>query len=153
MSSFRALLAAAVLALAGCAPSAPAPPAVATPAGLEAVERVVDGDTFILANGERVRLLGIDAPELHAGRRGHPGPFPEPGAVEARAALAAMIEGRRVRLERHGRDRYGRTLARVYLPDGREAGAVLLERGLARPWPARGPLQDFPSPGGPGKVN
>jgi hypothetical protein len=106
------LVLAAALVPAGCAPdSPPAPLASEAQPGFELVARVVDGDTLALAGGERVRLLGVDAPELHAGRRGHHGPFPEPGAIEARAFLAALVEGRAVRLERRGRDLYGRTLA------------------------------------------
>ena len=94
---------------------------------------MIDGDTVQLASRERVRLLDIDAPELHAGRKGHAGPFPEPGAVEARDALRAMVEGRRVQVERHGRDKYGRTLARVIV-DGVDVGAELLSRGLVKPY-------------------
>jgi endonuclease YncB( thermonuclease family) len=99
-------------------------------ASVEFVERVIDGDTLRLAGGETVRLVGIDAPELHEGRLGRTGPFPEPGAVEAAARLRVLAEGRRVRVERRGQDRYGRTLARVALPDGADVAARLLSEGL-----------------------
>jgi len=33
------------------------------------VERVVDGDTLKLTNGERVRLIGIDTPEVHPSKK------------------------------------------------------------------------------------
>jgi endonuclease YncB( thermonuclease family) len=98
------------------------------------VSRVIDGDTVRMGNGERIRLLDIDAPELHPGRVGHDGPFPEPGAVEAYKALREMCEGRVVRVERHGRDRYGRTLAKLYLPDGTDVSEALLRRGLVEPY-------------------
>jgi endonuclease YncB( thermonuclease family) len=97
----------------------------------ERVERVVDGDTVRLAGGERVRLLGIDAPEMRKGKPGRSGPFPEPGAAQATEALREMVEGKTVRVVRRGRDDYGRTLAKLYLEDGTDAGAELLRRGLA----------------------
>lgn len=72
--------------------------------------RIVDGDT-IRCGSERIRLLGIDAPELpghcRPGRRCAPGdPF------ASTASLAEAIAGR-LRAHRVGQDRYGRTLALV----------------------------------------
>ncbi len=68
-----------------------------------------DGDT-LRCGDERVRLVGIDAPELpgHC-RRGRNCAAGDPWA--SKAALDAMVRGRWVRLERQGEDRYGRTLA------------------------------------------
>jgi endonuclease YncB( thermonuclease family) len=103
----------------------------------EQVERVIDGDTLVLAGGERVRLAGIDAPELREGKPGRTGPFPEPGAVEAARALKSMVEGKLVGVERSGTDDYGRTLAAVRLPDGTDAGAELVRRGLAASYAPR----------------
>jgi len=82
---------------------------------LRGIHRVVDGDSIevIAANGriERVRLIGIDAPEYRT----------QPYGQEARAALSAVLEtreafGRRptLTIRRCGRDQYGRTLARVW---------------------------------------
>ena len=77
------------------------------------VERVVDGDTLILADPDRtrVRLIGINTPEL--ARDGKPA---EPLAVEAKEWLANRVEGKEVRLdfdiERF--DQYDRTLAYIY---------------------------------------
>lgn len=70
----------------------------------------VDGDT-LRCGGERIRLLGIDAPEMpgHC-RRGRQCVEGDPHA--SKAALAAMLIGRAT-IARRGRDRYGRTLARV----------------------------------------
>lgn len=96
----------------------------------ERVEFVIDGDTVKLAGGERVRLLGIDAPEMREGKPGHRGPFPEPGAREATAALRKMVEGKVVRVRRRGRDKYERTLAKLYLEDGTDVGAALVRGGL-----------------------
>ncbi len=98
----------------------------------EVVEHVIDGDTLILAGGERLRLVDVDAPELHEGKPGHAGPFPEPGAVEAAEALRRLAEGRTVTVTRTGRDSYGRTLGRLRLADGADVSAELLRRGLVR---------------------
>lgn len=76
---------------------------------------VVDGDSLhCRAPGrqgyEKIRLIGIDAPEM----RGHcrPGRTCAQGDPEAsKQALARLVEGRPVRLERQGTDIYGRTLA------------------------------------------
>jgi endonuclease YncB( thermonuclease family) len=98
----------------------------------ERVAKVHDGDTVRLASGERVRLLGIDAPEMREGKPGRRGPFPEPGAVQATESLRRMVGGKVVRILRQGCDRYGRTLARIRLDDGTDVGAELVRRGLAR---------------------
>jgi micrococcal nuclease len=88
------------------------------------VAHVVDGDTLDVGR-ERVRVLGIDTPE-----RG------ECGYAPASRATAGLALGRVIQLEadetQAARDRFGRTLAYVRLPDGRDLGEVLLRRGLAR---------------------
>jgi endonuclease YncB( thermonuclease family) len=70
---------------------------------------VVDGDT-LRCQGERVRLLGIDAPELpgHCRRGRHCAPG---DAQVSKRHLRDLVDGRPVRLERVGVDHYGRTLA------------------------------------------
>jgi micrococcal nuclease len=90
---------------------------------------VGDGDTVIIDNNLKVRLLGIDAPELE--REGQPADFL---AHKAKAELAKLIQGRRVRLEYdHLRyDQYGRLLAYLFLPDGAMVNAELVRQGLAR---------------------
>ena len=93
-----------------------------------AVARVYDADTLTLADHTRVRLIGIDAPELGRGGAPH-----EPYALEGRDYLRALIAeaGQQVILhygeERY--DRHGRLLAYVFLPDGRSVNRLLLERG------------------------
>ncbi len=100
-----------------------------------AVARVVDGDTLDIAAPDgsnpttRVRLWGVDAPELGGPRgREHFGP-------EASDFTHAMLGGRRVRLEllpRRTRDRYQRLLAYVFL-EGEDVSinARLLAEGYA----------------------
>ncbi|WP_294319678.1 thermonuclease family protein [uncultured Sphingomonas sp.] len=70
----------------------------------------IDGDT-LRCGKERIRLLGIDAPEMpgHC-RRGRKCVEGDPYA--SKASLASMIEGS-AQIERRGRDRYGRTLGKV----------------------------------------
>ena len=89
----------------------------------EPVDRVIDGDTLVLASGERVRLLSVDTPE-----RG------EPGFEQAKEVLTFLVRagGHRVFLQRAGKDRYGRTLAHVYTP--LPAGRLLLILRLAKPY-------------------
>lgn len=90
------------------------------------VVRVVDGDTLDIDDGDRIRILGIDAPET--------GPSPECGGLEASAFLASAVENGRVALE-YGpacRDRHGRLLAHVRAGDVL-VGLRMLAAGLACP--------------------
>lgn len=115
------LLLALSLLVAGCAPE--------TDEEWGLVERVVDGDTFVLSGGERVRLIGIDTPETVK-----PGTEPEPFGPEASQFAKELLEGKRVRLEwdAERRDRYDRLLAYVYLEDGTFVNQLLVEEGYAR---------------------
>jgi micrococcal nuclease len=97
------------------------------------VVRVSDGDTIRvrLASGreERVRYIGIDAPET-----AKPGAPAECFADRAAAFNARLVGGRAVRLVRdvEERDRYGRLLAYVYAGDT-FVNSELLRRGYAQP--------------------
>ena len=90
------------------------------------VARVIDGDTLLLSNGERVRLIGVDTPELH-----HPLKPVQYFAREASEFTREMAEGKRARLEYdwQNRDRYGRLLAYVYLEDGTFLNAEIIRQG------------------------
>ena len=90
------------------------------------VIRVVDGDTIILGGKERVRLIGVDTPETVDPRR----PVQYFGK-EASAFTKRMVKGNRVRLEydRTRKDRYGRTLAYVYLENGTHLNAEIVKQG------------------------
>jgi endonuclease YncB( thermonuclease family) len=93
------------------------------------VERVIDGDTIVVEHGGKVRLLGINAPEI-----AHRTSAAEPLGNRAHHRLQQLLEGQRVYLEfdqRH-RDPYNRLLAHVILEDGTEVNALLLREGLAR---------------------
>ena len=107
--------------------------AQAAPAPAFTVASITDGDTLRLTNGQRVRLVQIDTPEL--GQR-------ECYAHEARVTLSRLVPpGTRVRVETDPRldavDRYGRRLAYVF--KGREnVNLTLVVRGAAAPWFYRG---------------
>ncbi|MGQ9622579.1 MAG: thermonuclease family protein [Candidatus Caldatribacteriaceae bacterium] len=92
------------------------------------VVRVIDGDTIELSNGEKVRYIGINTPELH-----HPQKGVEYFAKEAYDANRRMVEGKKVRLEFdvEKRDRYGRLLAYVYV-DGIMVNEWLVANGYAQ---------------------
>jgi len=85
------------------------------------VSRVIDGDTIELSNGERVRLLGINSPEIN-----------EPFGFDAKDYLSKVIEGKNVYLENdlNLRDDYGRLLAFVFI-DGKNINVDLVRMGLA----------------------
>ena len=94
------------------------------------VDQVFDGDTVLLRDGRRIRLLGINTPELS-----HDDRPAEPLAIEARYALQNMIkqaDSIGLRYEPRRQDRYHRTLAHVII-DGRiNVQQVLLRKGLAQ---------------------
>lgn len=90
------------------------------------VKRVIDGDTLLLSNGERVRLIGVDTPETK-----HPQKPVQRFGREAYLFTKRMVEGKQVRLEFdwQKRDRYGRLLAYVYLMDGTFLNAEIIRQG------------------------
>lgn len=106
-----------------------APPRAA-PTGLAAdAVRVVDGDSLELG-GQRVRLLGIDALELHQTCRDGSGAGIACGQ-EARAALAALVADGPLRCTEEGTDRFGRSLARCTNGRGEEINRTLVREGWA----------------------
>jgi micrococcal nuclease len=88
--------------------------------------RVVDGDTIVLDGNEHIRLIGVDTPEKNDSR-----PDVRRLALAATNFTRGLCEGRRVRLEYDGKrqDRYGRTLAYVYLGDGAFVNAEIVRQG------------------------
>lgn len=105
------------------------------------VERAVDGDTLLLESGEKVRLIGIDTPEMHESNKLHR------DAERAREDITTIkelgrrsyeftknfVEGKRVSLEfdLERYDRYKRLLAYVYLKDGTFLNAEIVKQGYA----------------------
>jgi endonuclease YncB( thermonuclease family) len=92
------------------------------------VRRAVDGDTLLLQDGRRIRLIGVDTPETK--REGTP---VQPWGLEAHEFTARLVEGRTVRLEfdRERHDKYDRILAYVYVDD-QLLNEELLRAGLGR---------------------
>ncbi len=107
---------------------APAPP----PSRSVVIARAIDGDTVKTTAGEVIRLVGVDTPELRPR---------QPLGPEAAAFTRRLAQGKRVRLEFDAlarKDKYGRTLAYVRLPDGTLLNAELLRQGYGRAllqWP------------------
>jgi micrococcal nuclease len=100
-------------------PNVTAPSPHAASGQLARVLRVVDGDTIVVSiegTMERVRYIGVDAPEL---ARAGDGLVAECGANAARAANEELVADAEVRLERDvsDRDRFGRLLRHVWLGD------------------------------------
>lgn len=121
----------------------PTPPSVETASGPESrqrippgcepaqLQRVIDGDTFVaVVDGreERVRLIGIDAPELDA-RTNEARSF----ALKAASRLTELLQGEAFCLERDvsERDRFGRLLRYVWRDDGTLVNEAMVAAGLA----------------------
>lgn len=89
---------------------------------IEGAAFITDGDTITIKKTQ-IRLFGIDAPELH-----------HPYGKKAKWALHNMCKGHIVRAEISDEDEYGRTVARCFLPDGRDLSAEMVKLGLAIDW-------------------
>jgi micrococcal nuclease len=105
------------------------------------VVRAVDGDTLKLENGERVRLIGIDTPEMHESNKLYKDSQRTGQDIRTIQAMGKksyiftrdLVEGKRVRLEFdvEKKDRYERLLAYVYLKDGTFLNAEIVKQGYA----------------------
>lgn len=92
------------------------------------IKSVYDGDTLTLDTGQRVRLTGINTPEIESRyRRG------EPGGEVARLWLKQRLSDGRFKVvtgkEKH--DRYGRLLANLFDKNGQHINLELVENGYA----------------------
>lgn len=90
--------------------------------------RVIDGDTLEI-RGERIRLFGIDAPELGQPWWDQDGRERDAG-LSSKEALAELVEGKRVVVNVLREDQYQRTVAIVKV-DGRDVARSLINQGLA----------------------
>lgn len=90
-------------------------------------KQVIDGDTLDLVDGRRVRLIGINTPEI-----GRHGEASEPYAQAARKELLRLVRDTDLRLVvgEEPQDRYGRTLGHLFDADGANIEARLLRQGL-----------------------
>ena len=80
---------------------------------------VIDGDTVVISR-TKVRLAGIDAPELD-----------QPWGVKSKWAMVDICKGSVITAHLHGEMSYDREVGTAYLPDGRDIGAEIIKRGLA----------------------
>lgn len=76
------------------------------PTNLFQVERIIDGDTFIIEGNRQIRLMSVNAPEVGLC-----------GSQQATEKLSSLISGKKVRLEGEINDHFGRMLALVYIDD------------------------------------
>ena len=102
-----------------------------SPAESATVKWIYDGDTLLLTDKRKVRLIGIDTPEVE-----HHQQKQQAYAAKAREALRELLKKNHYKVKlRYGaerKDRYSRTLAHVYTPDGINIESWLLEKGYAR---------------------
>jgi micrococcal nuclease len=94
----------------------------------KSVRKVFDGDTIELVNGEHVRYIGINAPEIS-----HPDKPGEPFGPEALAFNEKTVLSKQVRIQgdQEPFDQYGRRLAYVFLQDGTFVNREMVRNGLA----------------------
>jgi endonuclease YncB( thermonuclease family) len=92
------------------------------------VKWVNDGDTIVLADGRHVRYIGINAPEID-----HENKKAELFGYKAKKYNKTLVLSKMVRLEfdKQTHDRYGRTLAYVFLNNGVFVNKVMIEQGYA----------------------
>lgn len=93
------------------------------------VKHVIDGDTVVLTDNRHVRLIGINTPEIGHGERPA-----QPGADQAYDYLSSLLPANtsiNLQYDRQRLDHYKRTLAHLFLEDGANVQALLLDRGLS----------------------
>lgn len=102
---------------------------IAAPASAQRVRQVIDGDTITVSGVGVVRLIGVDAPEKTGGTYRQSEPFGD----AATRFMRELLAGQDVRLEYDGprKDPYDRTLAYVFLRDGRLANLEIIRAGYA----------------------
>jgi micrococcal nuclease len=81
--------------------------------------RCIDGDTIVTESGEHIRLAEIDANELH-----------QPGGIEAKEFLSSLVLNKTIQVRKLGRDRYGRSIAKLYL-NGLYINKIMVDSGEA----------------------
>jgi len=95
---------------------------------IETTEWIRVEDTLLekVIRMDQIRIEGVDCPEII-----WPGHISatQPFGREVGDSVRAIVKGKTVMLETHGKDRYGRTLAKVILPDGQDLALIILSRG------------------------
>ncbi|WP_170561473.1 thermonuclease family protein [Ruegeria atlantica] len=80
---------------------------------------MIDGDTIVVRKS-KIRLAGIDAPELNM-----------PWGQKAKWAMVEICKGQEITIKLNGETSYDRLVGIGYLPNGQDIGAELVKRGLA----------------------
>lgn len=99
-------------------PAAPTPPKPVV-GRIAGKCHVIDGDTIVIKR-TKIRLAGINAPELH-----------EPWGQKSKWAMVGICKGQVVTAELTGETSYDRLIGTCYLADGTDIGAELIKQGLA----------------------
>ena len=81
--------------------------------------RCKDGDTIVLENKDVIRLAEIDANELR-----------QQGGIEAKEFLSSLILNKTIEVRKLGKDRYGRTIGKIYL-NGLYINKIMVDSGEA----------------------
>jgi micrococcal nuclease len=95
---------------------------------LYSVTKIYDGDTVLLDNHLKVRLLSINTPELERYNK-----LGEAGGERARERLRRLLSGQKVRLEKdlESQDKYGRTLGHIFTAAGVHINLEMVKSGWA----------------------
>jgi endonuclease YncB( thermonuclease family) len=100
-----------------------------------AVSHIYDGDTLTLSDGRKVRLIGVNAPELaQRGSSGGGSRGDQPYAQQAKQAVQDFVKkssSLKMSLGADSKDRYGRWLGHMFNQAGESLEQELLQRGLA----------------------
>jgi micrococcal nuclease len=123
----------------------PAPPTTESDAQSALVTQVVDGDTIVVQMGklsQKVRLIGIDAPESVDPKKPD-----QCYGKESAANATKLLLNQTIKLEadptQTDTDIYGRLLRYIYLPDGTLVNNFLIEQGDAREYTYKGKSYQF----------
>lgn len=84
---------------------------------------VIDGDTIIVRK-QRIRLFGIDAPEME-----------HPWGNKSKWTLIGLCRGKDIAIHPQGQLSHERIVAKCFLPDGRDLSEEMVRRGMALDWP------------------
>ena len=108
-----------------------------SPAGQFKVTRVYDGDTVKALGHDieiKIRLVGIDTPEISKGKRGTGQPYSQ----QAKKYLASLVLNKTVDIKGYGLDRYNRILG-VISHDGKNINLEMVKAGLAEVYRGKPP--------------
>ena len=95
------------------------PPPIPPSRTLKGKAWVIDGDTIVVSK-IKVRLAGIDAPELD-----------QPWGQKSKWEMVRICKGQVITVDLTGETSYDRLVGTCYLPDGRDIGAEIIKAGLA----------------------